>query len=446
MLGADPSLESLLDFYENAPCGFHSLDANGVFVRINDTELNWLGYRRDEVIARMQLRDVLTPASQRTFEEHFPQFRKNGVLRDLELEMVRKDGSTLPVLVSATAMREAGGNVTISRSVVYDLSARKQADTRFRSVLDAAPDVLLICDGDGTILLANARSLAVFGYLPDELQGKTLDLLLPESVRSVHSRHVADFFSSSTVRPMGSGMRLNGRHKNGSQIPVEISLSPLQTGEGPQALAIVRDVTDRRHTEERLRKSEARYRLMFENSIDGILVTIPDGRILDANPSACAILGLTREQVIAKGRSGIVDSADQSLPAILEERSRSGKAHGELMARHGDGHLFPMELSSAIFTDADGVQSTCTIFRDVSHRKNAEAERERLIVELQDALDKVKVLSGLLSVCASCKRIRNEEGKWEQMESYIRDRSAADFSHGICPECVRKLYPNHQPK
>jgi PAS domain S-box-containing protein len=188
-------------------------------------------------------------------------------------------------------------------------------------------------------------------------------------------------------------------------------------------------------------ESEGRFRLLFENSLDGILLTSPDGRIYDANPSACALLGRTREQIIAATRADLVDTSDPTVARLVEERKRTGKAHGELIARHSDGTLFPIEISSVVFSDAEGNQFTCMMIRDISSRRRAEAEREQLIVELQEALSKVKLLSGLLSICASCKKIHNEHGHWESLETYIRNRSAADFSHGLCPECLQRLYP-----
>ena len=188
-------------------------------------------------------------------------------------------------------------------------------------------------------------------------------------------------------------------------------------------------------------ESDPRYRLLFENSMDGILLTSPDGQILDASPSACVILDRTREQIIAAGRDGLMDADDPNLDRMIEERKRTGRAHGELTARRADGTLFPIEMSSVVFSDEEGNNRTCIIFRDISRRKSFEAEREQLIGELQEALRKVKVLSGLLSICAACKKIRNEQGRWETLETYIRTRSEADFSHGICEDCLRKLYP-----
>jgi len=177
--------------------------------------------------------------------------------------------------------------------------------------------------------------------------------------------------------------------------------------------------------------------------MDGMMFTAPDGTILDANPAACRMFQRTREEIIAAGRAGLIDISDPRLPVLLAQRQTTGKAHGELNGRRRDGTLFPVELSSVVFQHSDGHDRTCLIIRDISDRKTAECERERLILELQEALAKVKTLSGLLPICASCKKIRNQEGKWQVLELYIRTHAQADFTHGICPECRVRLYPGH---
>jgi len=188
---------------------------------------------------------------------------------------------------------------------------------------------------------------------------------------------------------------------------------------------------------------ETLYRLIFENSMDGLMLTAPDGSILEANPAACRILGRTREEIVREGRSGLVDTSDPRLAGLIEERRLTGKAHGELTARRKDGSLFPIEFSSVVFDDPEGRSRTCLIVRDISDRKAVEADRERLIRELQDALQRVRSLSGLLPMCASCRRIRDPQGDWHNLEAYIRTHTEADFSHGICPACREKLYPGH---
>jgi PAS domain S-box-containing protein len=183
------------------------------------------------------------------------------------------------------------------------------------------------------------------------------------------------------------------------------------------------------------------YELLFQNSLDGIMLTSPDGQILDANPAACHIFGRTREEILLAGREGLIDDSDPRLPDLIAERKRTGKVHGELMARRKGGKMFSMEFSSVLFEDPDGRPRTCLIFRDISERKAADVERERLIHELQDALMRVKTLTGLLPICASCRKIRDANGAWHHLEIYIRNHTEADFTHGICPDCRHTLYP-----
>ena len=126
------SVEEVLDLYNNAPCGYHSLDSNGVIVRVNDTELSWLGYTREETIGKLTFNELVTPESLKTFQESFPIFKTQGAIRDLEFDMVRKDGSILPVLLSATAITDSAGNYLTSRSTIFDITARKRAENEIR--------------------------------------------------------------------------------------------------------------------------------------------------------------------------------------------------------------------------------------------------------------------------------------------------------------------------
>lgn len=116
------------DLYQHAPCGYHSLNADGVFVRMNDTELSWLGYSREEVIHQMHFSDILTEASLEVFRTRFPAFMKTGLVRDLEFEFVRKDGSTMQVLLNASAVRDASGAFLMSRSTLFDITERKRVE------------------------------------------------------------------------------------------------------------------------------------------------------------------------------------------------------------------------------------------------------------------------------------------------------------------------------
>jgi PAS domain S-box-containing protein len=120
--------DEIADLYENAPCGYHSIDSNGIFQHINRTELRWLGYSWDEIVGKLSVRDILTPESQQNFEHTFQRFLQTGEIRDVELEMIRKDGTTLHVLISAVAIYDASGTYVTSRSTVYDMTERKKME------------------------------------------------------------------------------------------------------------------------------------------------------------------------------------------------------------------------------------------------------------------------------------------------------------------------------
>lgn len=119
----------LSDLYNNAPCGYHSLDENGIYEKINDTELDWLGYSREEIVGKMYLPDILTDKSKKAFLNVFPVFKKTGVLADKELEMIRKDGTVIIVILNATAIYDSEGNYLRSRSMLFDITDRKLAET-----------------------------------------------------------------------------------------------------------------------------------------------------------------------------------------------------------------------------------------------------------------------------------------------------------------------------
>ncbi|MBF0343597.1 MAG: response regulator [Nitrospirae bacterium] len=124
--------EEVFDLYNNAPCGYHSLDKDGVFIKINDTELNWLGYTKEEVVGRLNFSYILTTEGLKTFEYNFPLLKQRGWVRDLEYEMIRKDGSTLLVLLNSTAVKDNNGCFIMSRSTLYDITERKFEETERR--------------------------------------------------------------------------------------------------------------------------------------------------------------------------------------------------------------------------------------------------------------------------------------------------------------------------
>lgn len=173
------SAEEIRDLYNRAPCGYHSLDGTGTFVAINDTELAWLGYERDEVLGRLRFSDVISPDSLRVFQSHFPIFKKQGVVKELEFEMVRKNGTIFPALLNSQAIFNERGEYLSSRSTVFDITELKRAELvvdnarRYaESIVDTVREPLVILTSDLRVNSANRSFYRVFRTTPEETVGR----------------------------------------------------------------------------------------------------------------------------------------------------------------------------------------------------------------------------------------------------------------------------------
>lgn len=432
----------------------------------------------------------------------------------------------------------------------------------FRLLFDAAPDATVVTARDGSIVLVNTQAETLFGYSREELLGQKVELLVPQRLRRRHVKHRAVFLSHASVRPMGSDLELYGQRRDGTQFPIDVSLSPLDTGGEMLVSSSIRDITERKRSEEMLSHLAG----IVEATDDAIIGISLDCTVLSWNTGAERLYGFKREEVVGRHLSRLETAGRIEQMAEIRQRLSQGEhiEQLEITQLHRDGH--PIEISmtvSAVKDRAGAVVGASIIARDITRQKRSEEalrqneerfrvafknapvavfnqdtklrytwihspglawgnqdylghtdaeilggeegarltaikkevlrsglgarsetelsfmgetyyfdlvveplrdfhgtilgltssatditsakknllERERLIVKLQEALEEVKLLSGLLSICASCKKIKNEHGVWEPFESYLQKHSEARFSHGLCPDCLRKLYP-----
>ncbi len=188
---------------------------------------------------------------------------------------------------------------------------------------------------------------------------------------------------------------------------------------------------------------------IVESCQDAIVGKNLDGTIVSWNGGAEALYGYTAVEMIGRSITVLVPpSRPHDLPEIYQKVKMGERVERyETVRVKKDGTQIEVSLTVSPVKNADGkVVGASTVALDISKRKREEAEWLRLIRDLTDALGHVKTLSGLLPICASCKKIRDDGGYWQQVETYIKDHSDADFTHGICPECVKRLYPEYQLK
>lgn len=199
---------------------------------------------------------------------------------------------------------------------------------------------------------------------------------------------------------------------------------------------------DHQRIEELLRDEISRWRILIEQSRDGIVVLDQDGKVYEANKRFADMLGYTVDEV---NQLHVWDwdtqFSKEQLMEMLQTVDFSG-AHFETQQRRKDGTIIDVELSNN-GTVYSGQKLILCLCRDITDRKRDEKERIKLIRELQEALAEIRTLKGILPICSYCKKIRDDKGYWEQIEVYIRDHSEAEFTHGLCPECAKKLYPDY---
>ena len=416
------SSEELQDLYDNAPCGYHSLDPSGLLIAINQTELDWLGYARYEVVGKKHFADFLTPAGVELFKEHFPRFMQEHRISDLEFEMVRKNGSTFAVLLSATAVTDLQGQFVSSRSTVIDITERKRADQALRTSHQALEG--LVTERTEALRLTNQRLEAELiqtrqaqaALQSSELRFRLMANHAPVLIwisdlskgciwfnkpwlefvgRSLHEEtgrgwtqniHPDDFdyclkvYDSSFEARREFKMSYRLRRHDGEWRWLLDHGVPRVDGENVFVgfIGSCIDITEHKEALAAARDSEQRLSSIFGSAMDAIITVNERQEITHFNASAETMFGCTTQEVIGQPVTRLIPerfrTAHSQHVAAFGRTSvtkRQMGALGTISGRRSNGEEFPIEASISQVLSR-GQKLYTVILRDISQRKQAE--------------------------------------------------------------------------
>ncbi len=349
-------------------------------------------------------------------------------------------------------LQSVGSHIALAIERQRGHDALQESEEMFRRLFDDSADPILLLDENG-FTTCNSAAITLLGFrTPEEFLNKKPWEISPEwQPDGTRSSEQAPLMMDKAIRDGNNRFEWVHFRADGSELFVEVMLTPVVL-KGKQFLyTIWRDIGDRKRTEQALRESEEHFRAVAQSANEAIITTDSRGLVISWNTGAERIFGYTEAEIIGQPMTTIMPQryAEGHLQGMI--RVSEGSEHrliGGTVELHGlnkNGTEFPIELSLAEWETTSGRYFTA-IIRDVSVRKQIEAEREQLISDLQNAIEQIKTLKGIVPICASCKKIRDDKGYWEQVDHYVAKHTDAKFSHGICPDCTQKLYPEYYQK
>lgn len=373
------SEEKYRDLVENSQSLICTHDLEGNLLSVNEAAIKLSGYSY-ETLLKTNLKDALTANAEENFTAYINEIMTHG--QATGVMNVRVASGEIRTWAYNNTLRVQGVASPIVRGSARDITEQKQAEEalqaselRFRALIEHGLDNISLLATDGTLLWESPAAVNMLGYKHEQFKGRNIfEILHPEELERIQKQF------AEVVREPGNVIHSTFRlkHADGTWRWVEgIGTNLLHE---PSVRAIVinyRDITERRNAEEELHESEERFRLLYNSSLDAILLTIPDGRILSTNPAACRMFGRTEAELQNIGRSGLVDLSDPRLALAIEERVQTGRFSGELTFLRGNGEKFPVEVSTSLFKDKNGDTRSSMIIRDITERrKDAELIRQ----------------------------------------------------------------------
>ncbi len=357
--------------------------------------------------------------------------------------LLRKDVEKEAVMESIMLQEK---NTLLEKEIKERIKYQKELDNAtnyYFNLIENADIAMGISDLNGIISYVNENFTAIYKRPKEKIIGQAFVNMLPPLEQS----KLLNIFNEkvSGVQTPGN-LRTHILDANGKLIHVHI-ISDLvyENDEVVGVRAYIWDISDQVDAENAVRESEEKFRSIFEYSPMGIYRSCPAGSIVLANPALLNMLKFPDLATFQELNLNKVHPAIYNRKEFIEELQEKGKIIGKISEweRYDGAILYIKETSWTIKNDKDEIIYYDGIIDDVTEQVQAEQEKERLIEQLLSAKSEIQRLSGMLPICSHCKKIRDDTGYWHQIEVFIDDHSDAQFSHGICPDCAHKIYPDY---
>jgi PAS domain S-box-containing protein len=354
------------------------LDPQGVVVSWNVGAERIKGYKADEIVGHNF--SVFFPPEdiKQDMPEELLRITATNGRHEFQGMRVRKDGSRFLASIIFIALRDPAGNLRGFSEISRDLSESKESAAKYRGLLEAAPDAMVVVNQSGEIVLLNVQAEKQFGYRRDELIGQKVKNIIPQGFAE---RLIADgtrTAAEALAQQIGTGIELNGHRKDGSEFPIEIMLSPLESTEGILVTAAIRDISVRKAAEKHLGQMEGRYRGLLEAAPDAMVVVNEGGDIVLLNVQAEKQFGYHRDELVGQKVKNIIPRgfaerliADGTRTAAEALAQQIGTGI-ELNGLRKDGSEFPIEIMLSPLESTEGILVTAAI-RDITTRKKTDA-------------------------------------------------------------------------
>ncbi|MCK4639874.1 MAG: PAS domain S-box protein [Candidatus Marinimicrobia bacterium] len=413
------------------------------FIFFNNQFAKMLGYTVNELLMK-DYRDVYTERGLKILQERSARRdHREAVSSQYETVFKKKNGAEIEVGANVAIIDYKGDKATFA--VIRDISERKKVEKEihaqkqyFEALFTSSTGAIVSLDMKERVVNINLQFEKLFGYHLEDIIGKKIDNIIVPKKLIKEARKV-----TKLVQRGGIAVKETKRlRKDGTLIDISIGGAPIIVdGKQIGMFCVYMDITDMKKAEEEIRTQKQYFEALFNSTADAIVSLDLDHCIVNINTQFETMFGYKLDEIKGKNVDAVVVPKEKRNEAkkITNLVEQGGIALSENKRQRKNGTLVDVSIGGAPIIAGEKQIGILATYRDITERKKAEEERERIILKLQEALNRVNTLSGLIPICAGCKKIRDDQGYWSDVELYISKHSEAEFSHGLCNDCMEKL-------